>query len=561
MKRTAAVAVACSALVGSRQAVSAFTTTTTTTSSSSLAPNYQHHAFHQRPTTTARKASTLQDEQQDSVTTGASTIIEPNSSQQPETNGFLQSLQEKIGTVDESRYLFPEYQEGEATRMFSSLQYTSAQQDQELASQRAEGSLVGAVALIAGTTVGAGVLALPSATIQAGFLPSTFGMVSAYVYMTMSGLLIAELTLNRMVQTGKPGLGLLELYESSLGKSWSSLGTAAYFFLHYAVMVAYIAQGGKNMEQLFPGVLEASGMNGSIFFTAIASVTLFSASTNAVEKVNNFLVLGVAVAFMSIVGIAAGHADWGALIDTSNQHPEQVLSCLPIIFLSLVYQNVVPTVVTNLEGDRSKITKAIVGGTTLPMLFFLAWNAVCLGNVLATGADVSDPVALLQAGEIGNTVLLGPLVTGFSVLALVTSVVGFTYGLLDAWTDKFRLPMKGEEFEKWKPGLFALVFIPPLVLSQSDPGIFYRALDYGGAFGVSTLFLVLPPLMVWQERYHDDKPLATKPLVPFGKIPLASMWKTAGTLIVEQGAEKLGVFDWAGEVWEQFQANGNLLTN
>jgi hypothetical protein len=32
--------------------------------------------------------------------------------------------------------------------------------------------------------------------------------------------------------------------------------------------------------------------------------------------------------------------------------------------------------------------------------------------------------------------------------------------------------------------------------------------------------------------------------VPLGKLPLGSMWKAAGTLIVEQGADKLGVFDW-----------------
>jgi tyrosine-specific transport protein len=34
-----------------------------------------------------------------------------------------------------------------------------------------------------------------------------------------------------------------------------------------------------------------------------------------------------------------------------------------------------------------------------------------------------------------------------------------------------------------------------------------------------------------------------KPLVPFGKISLGSLWKAAGTLIIEQGAEKLGIID------------------
>jgi tyrosine-specific transport protein len=35
--------------------------------------------------------------------------------------------------------------------------------------------------------------------------------------------------------------------------------------------------------------------------------------------------------------------------------------------------------------------------------------------------------------------------------------------------------------------------------------------------------------------------------VPFGKLSLGSIWKAAGTLIVEQGAEKLGVFEFVQE--------------
>ena len=50
--------------------------------------------------------------------------------------------------------------------------------------------------------------------------------------------------------------------------------------------------------------------------------------------------------------------------------------------------------------------------------------------------------------------------------------------------------------------------------------------------------------MIWKSRYgDDDSPLMVKPLVPFGKISLGSLWKAAGTLIIEQGAEKLGIID------------------
>jgi amino acid permease len=46
------------------------------------------------------------------------------------------------------------------------------------------------------TTVGAGILALPASTLKAGFVPSSVALVGAWLYMVISGLLIAEVSLN-----------------------------------------------------------------------------------------------------------------------------------------------------------------------------------------------------------------------------------------------------------------------------------------------------------------------------------------------------------------------------
>jgi len=78
-----------------------------------------------------------------------------------------------------------------------------------------------------------------------------------------------------------------------------------------------------------------------------------------------------------------------------------VVDAIPIIFLSLVYHNVVPTVVNQLEGYRSRITKAIAYETSIPTLMFLAWNAVVLSNVGGAALDIDGvaativPVAIL----------------------------------------------------------------------------------------------------------------------------------------------------------------------
>ena len=467
-----------------------------------------------------------------------------------DTSGFLASVAEKMGTIDEARIAFPEYDSGEVTRMFSTLEYSKA--EQVVKAIHSERSVFGAASLVGGTMVGAGILALPQATATVGFLPSTAAIGVGWVYMTMSGLLISELCINRLGQSGKPGQGMLDLYEDSLGGIWSKVGSVAYFFLHYALMVAYIAQGGAILGEAiislglpigdFPGI-------GQVLFASAASFGLFTASPGIVEKANNVFVIVLGIAFLGIVSLGAATADFSSLISLSNQHPENVAGAFPIIFLSLVYQNIVPTVVYQLEGDRTKITQAIMLGTSIPTMMFLAWNAVVLGNV--QGADFTNmaPLALLQNAQ-GSNALLGKLVTIFSSLAIVTSLIGFVFGLLDALTDVLDLPRDGPSFEEWKAPLYGLVFVPPLVLSLSYPDVFFSALDYGGAFGVSTLFLVLPPLMVWEQRYgNSSQPLTTRPMVPFGKVALGSMWKAAGTLILEQGAEKLGVLDRVQEVF------------
>ena len=55
-----------------------------------------------------------------------------------------------------------------------------------------------AVTLTLGTTVGAGVLALPAKTLAAGFVPSSGALFLCWVYMAASGLLIAEVNVNTL---------------------------------------------------------------------------------------------------------------------------------------------------------------------------------------------------------------------------------------------------------------------------------------------------------------------------------------------------------------------------
>ncbi|MEO1621537.1 MAG: aromatic amino acid transport family protein, partial [Cyanobacteria bacterium J06632_3] len=106
------------------------------------------------------------------------------------------------------------------------------------------GNVLSCIALVAGTTVGAGILALPAVTLPAGVVPSTVLMVGVWLYMVVTGLLIAEVNLYVMGQTGRPDVGLLATIRWTLGKAGAIAAGILYIFIHYALLVAYIARGG-----------------------------------------------------------------------------------------------------------------------------------------------------------------------------------------------------------------------------------------------------------------------------------------------------------------------------
>lgn len=486
-------------------------------------------------------------------------------------NLMWEKITEKVGKVSEDRVAFPELVNGDVPRLFSNIRYDKSRSADKTKVIHESGSIFGAASLVAGTTIGAGILGLPTATASIGFLPSVGGLVFAWVYMVISGLLIAELCINRIGETGRLGLGLLDLYRSVLGNTGNVVGSSAYFFLHYAMMVAYIAQGGATLNNI-AGLPDGAGQ---AMFAAIMCSGTYFLKPNTIEQINNFLVATLGISFATILFIGSQSADMASLTNLQNQHPENVVNAFPIFFLSLVYQNIVPTIVKQLEGDRDKITQAIILGTFVPLLMFIAWNGVILGNIYNAPAEIMeqimngalDPIALLQSNGSPGSQMLSSFVTLFSQLAVTTSLIGFVYGLNDAISDTFKLPKsttnrqmsinKSTSNTNYKPLIFSGIFIPPLLLSLYNPDIFYNALEYGGAFGVSTLFLVLPPIMIWKKRYGedmDDQVITTLPMVPGGKITLGSVWKAASTLIVEQLADKLGIIDYIGHILEKQQS-------
>ncbi|GMG99966.1 hypothetical protein Nepgr_001806 [Nepenthes gracilis] len=405
-----------------------------------------------------------------------------------------------------------EYYEFE--RLFSNLNQATL--------KREPGSLSSAIFLVAGTTVGAGILAIPAVTKEAGFLASAVACIICWIFMVVTGLLIAEVNINTMCELGSGGVSLVSMAKRTLGTAGVQIACWSYIFIHYALLIAYVARSSDILTNSFGIPLWESA---TIFSVVLGGICYFG-SQRFIGAVNGVLVSGIIISFTALVVVAGGDLHWDALLKANFEAAPQ---SIPIIALSFVYQNVVPVLCTNLEGNPSKVRTAIVLGTAIPLLLFLVWNAVILGTITNLEAGTEKIIDPLQQLRSSNGVV-GPIIEAFSLVAIATSYIGFVLGLADFLADLLKLPAGQSQ-----PLPYLLTLFPPLTLALLDPEIFFKALDFAGTYGVLVLFGLLPAAMSWSDRYLGSPEFPKLPLlVPGGKLTLSFVIGGASLVILSE---------------------------
>ena len=455
------------------------------------------------------------------------------------------------------------------------------------------GSVLGATALVAGTTIGAGVLALPAKTLAAGFAPSAAALVGAWAYMCATGLLIAEANVNTLCSIGRSGVSIGSMASETLGAPAQAAASLAYAFIHYCLLVAYFLQGGQLLLELAPALqpLVPASLAPALFAAAVGAF-LFVGAPAVVETVNTAIVVGVAASFGALLSFGAPQVDPALL---AHADAAAVVPALPVMVLAFTYHNVVPTITYQLGCDLAKVRTAVIAGSALPLLLFVLWNGIVLGSVPFDAASAAaaipdgapfDPLASLRAegGAVGGTIAL------FSILAILSSAVGFIFGFVDFYADLLAEPLglvdggsavaaeaeaaAGKGFFAAaaaaadaaeaaddddddaggggglaqsaplgaRAALFALALLPPVAVALSGEdaaSLFFSALDTAGTYGILTLFGILPAAMSWAQRYGDDASPFVEPVLPGGRLGLGAVGGVAVAFVALESWERL----------------------
>lgn len=347
--------------------------------------------------------------------------------------------------------------------------------------------------LIAGTSIGGGMLALPVEMSLGGFVPSLLIYLLCWMLMACTGLLFVEISLWIEGESN-----IISMTEKTLGRIGKYCAWVLYLFLFYLLMLSYVSGCGTLIAQFFPGAIPPV-LGPSLFVIAFAPFVFYGA--HAVGRINALFMLGLAICYFLFVFYGAPHVDVQLL---KRENWLLSLLGLPVAFTAFAYQGTVPTLIHYLNRDPKAVRIAIIAGSAIPFLAYVIWQALILGIVpvdgpgglaeaLANEDNAVHPLRLFLGNE--YLYFIGQL---FAFFAMATSFLGVAIGLQDFLADGLNI----QKTTRGKIFLVFLVFLPPLIIAHLYPKIFLTALGYAGGFGCATLLGLFPILMVWSGRYR-----------------------------------------------------------
>lgn len=374
---------------------------------------------------------------------------------------------------------------------------------------------LGGILLVSGTTIGAGMLALPVVTGIAGFLPTVCLFLLYWAFMTYTAFLLLELNL----WLGD-GVNLLTMAKKTLGKGGEVVAWITYLFLLYLLTTAYLAGGGPILLDL---IQRATGINFPPWTGALPLLLVFGffiyKGTRYVDGVNRIMMIGLAIAYLTMIFWITPNISLTNLVHTEWHYG---LISLSLIATSFGYHIIIPTLTTYMHHNVKELKRVILIGSLVPLLVYIVWEAMTLGVIPVQGEDgivqgYSEGINGIQllTKHLKNSGVIR-VAECFSFFAIVTSFLGVTLSLSDFLADGFKIEKTGAG----KALLLLLTFAPPLVFIFTYPRAFFTALEFAGAFGVIVLLGLMPPLMTWFARYRVG--MRSPYTTPGGKIALIS---------------------------------------
>lgn len=346
-----------------------------------------------------------------------------------------------------------------------------------------------ATATLVGTTIGAGIFALPYASYQAGLTSALFWLFALSVITILVNFTYATIVIKTPGQHQL--VGLSKIY---LGRVGGLISSFLVLIGNYGILLAYLIGIGLFLSLIFDKPESAFAFS-LLTFVVFGLILYFS--LRSIAELEGFVVMGMII----LILLLAIHSLIKTNLTLSNfSSPSPLAFLIPygVTFGALSSYAIIPEIVQLLGKNNRRLTLSLILGTVIPAILYLIF---ILSVVNLSGADTSQEA--LQGLVSFTSPLILKLTAVFGILAMGSSFLALGYVLKDTFLLDFKLP----RLASWY-----LTIFPPLAIFVLGVQGFFQVVEVTGAWlGTGTMILILLLYFRVAANRKRKKPNPPKP--------------------------------------------------
>lgn len=336
------------------------------------------------------------------------------------------------------------------------------------------GNVLSGAALITGTVIGAGFLALPYVFAKSGFI---IGSIELLIIMIL--MLITALYLGETVLRTKDHHQLTGYAEKYLGHNGKRIMFLSLIIGVYTSLIAYLIAQGQSWSFLLFGSPEYSMLLGVSVWVGMSAIIYFD-----IKAVRKGEILGLTLLIILMLSLIIKNSSSINLENLSSIYPDNLFLPIGVIVFAFLGFSAIPEIAR--FENKSVIKKSIILAFCIISAIYLAFATLVIG----VQGNSTPEIATLSLGA--PFILLGIITTFGAYLA-------HSIALMDAFTSDY----KASKFESW---LFTCL-IPIaiyVILELTSNSFFEKILGIGGLISGS-LVMSLIILMAGKAKIHGDR--------------------------------------------------------
>ncbi|MHC5310746.1 aromatic amino acid transport family protein [Myroides sp. LJL116] len=358
---------------------------------------------------------------------------------------------------------------------------------------------IGSILIVAGTTIGAGMLAMPIISASVGF-----GFMTLILFTIWFAMCYTSILLVNVYKYNSHEDGLNTLTHKYLGNGGAIITALSMLSLMYALVSAYITGGGEivktNLESIFNITLSPE-VAAVIFAVVFGGIILFG---TRIVDISTKIVFSVKLLFLCIViGLLLPKIQ-GTNLEYIPSSTLPIIATIPVIFTSFGFYVVIPSLVKYLHGDTKKLKWVFIIGSSIPLVLYIIWELTILGTIenekfteiLKQNSGLEGLLSAIRNVYDSNVIRIAFNI--FAAAAILTSFWGVALALNDFIKDLG----KKKTYITNNFSALALTFTPPIIFALFYPDGFIMALGYA-SISLVVLALIMPMLMLMKAQKQN----------------------------------------------------------